>query len=158
GGEGTGGNGGAGPFVLGGPVDIVRDGEGVVHIYGASDADVFYASGYMQATDRLFQMDLQRRRSYGRRAEGLGAGAAGDDALIRALSIPRWGKANQDAAKQETPESYELCRAWTAGVNARIDEVLSGAAPRPVGFDVLGYDPERWDEADMFTIGKAIVF
>ncbi len=152
------GGGGAGPFVLGGPVDIVRDEEGVVHVYGGSDADVFYASGYMQATDRLFQMDLQRRRAYGRRAEVLGPGAAEGDALIRALTIPRWGKANQEAAKSETPEAYELCRAWTAGVNARIDEVLSGAAPLPVGFDVLGYQPERWDEADMFTIGKAIVF
>ncbi|NUO51215.1 MAG: penicillin acylase family protein, partial [Polyangiaceae bacterium] len=163
GGGGIGGSGGiggegAGPFVLGGPVDIVRDEEGVAHIYGGSDADVFYASGYMQATDRLFQMDLQRRRAYGRRAEVLGPGASGDDALIRALTIPRWGKANQEAAKTETPEAYELCRAWTAGVNARIDEVLSGAAPRPTGFDVLGYDPEHWDEADMFTIGKAIVF
>ncbi len=159
GGEAPGGGGsGAGPFELGGPVDIVRDEEGVVHLYGGSDADVFYASGYMQATDRLFQMDLQRRRALGRRAEVLGEGSASGDALIRTLGIPKWGRANADAARAEEPEDFRLIEAWTAGVNARIDEVLSGAAPRPLGFDVLGYDPERWEDADTLIIGKAIVF
>jgi penicillin amidase len=50
------------------PAQIRRDDFGVVHVTGATAADVYYASGYAQATDRLFQMDQMRRRAYGRRA------------------------------------------------------------------------------------------
>jgi penicillin amidase len=144
--------------VLGGPVDVVRDAEGVVHVYASSDEDAFYASGYMQATDRLFQMDLQRRLALGRRAEVLGADAKADDVLIRTLGIAKWGRVNAEEAKSSSPEVHARVRAWTAGVNARIEEVRSGAAPKPVGFSSLGYEPERWEEADAFTVGKAIVF
>jgi acyl-homoserine lactone acylase PvdQ len=38
-------------------VEILRDSQGIPHIYGQTDADVMYASGYMQAHDRLFQME-----------------------------------------------------------------------------------------------------
>ncbi len=155
-----GGQGGAEPppYTLQAPVEIVRDTEGVVHVYGQSDADVFYADGYMQATDRLFQMDLQRRRSYGRLAEVLGEDKVGDDALIRTLGIPKWGAINAEAARSQEPVRYQLVRAWTAGVNARVAEVTSGAAPTPLGFTTLGYAPEPWVEEDAFVIGKAIVF
>src|SRR5688500_4699990 len=112
----------------------------------------------MQAADRLFQMDLQRRRSLGRRAEVFGESAKSDDALIRTIGIGSWGRVNAEAAREKSPRVWELVHAWTSGVNARIAEVRAGTAPRDVGFDELGFDPEPWDVSDAFTIGKAIVF
>src|SRR5262245_57651441 len=54
------------------PVEIVRDQWGVPHIYGQSPADVAFGEGYVMASDRLFFMDVARRRADGTLAELLG--------------------------------------------------------------------------------------
>ena len=46
---------------LSAPVQVVRDRWGVAHISATSAADLFFAQGFVQAEDRLFQMDLWRR-------------------------------------------------------------------------------------------------
>lgn len=141
-------------------VRILRDAMGVVHIYGSADADVFFGSGYAQAADRLFQMDLMRRRALGRSAEVLGPDAASDDELIRTVNLPRLGRENADLLRAERPETYALIVAWTAGVNQRIDEVRAGRAPLPYGFGPaeLDYMPEPWTPEDAIAIGKLILF
>lgn len=141
-------------------VEVVRDSLGVVHIHAESDEDLFYASGYMQAVDRLFQMDLTRRRALGRRAEVLGPGAVDDDTIVRVVGIERWAREAAEQMRAERPDDYRLMVAWTAGVNARIEEVRSGDVPLPYGFgaDELDYLPERWDPADGFVIGKLILW
>ena len=48
------------------PVEIVRDNANVPHIFGATDADVFYGLGYAHAQDRLWQMITMRRTVQGR--------------------------------------------------------------------------------------------
>jgi penicillin amidase len=141
-------------------VEIFRDSLGVVHIYAQSDEDVMYASGYMQAHDRLFQMDLTRRRALGRRAEILGAGAVDDDAMIRRMGIPRWAREAADRMRDESPDEYRLLVAWTSGVNAFIAEVNAGTAPLPYGFgpSELDYAPEPWEPMDGVAVGKLILF
>lgn len=141
-------------------LDIRRDQLGVVHVLGATDADVVYGSGYMQATDRLFQMDLIRRRALGRRAEVLGEGALGDDRFVRLIGIPAMGEENAELMRSEDPATYALLVAWVAGVNARVDEVLAGETPLPYGFgpDELDYAPERWTPSDALAVGKLILF
>lgn len=141
-------------------VEIIRDELGIVHVYGAADADVFYGSGYAQATDRLFQMDLTRRRALGRRAEVEGAGAAGEDGLLRRMGIGRWGQVNADLLAEEHPDEHALIVAWVAGVNARIEEVRAGAVPLPYGFGPaeLDYLPEPWTPGDALAVGKLILF
>jgi hypothetical protein len=49
------------------PVEVIRDRDGVPHIYAATSADAYYAAGYEMARDRLFQMDLLRRMAPRRR-------------------------------------------------------------------------------------------
>jgi penicillin amidase len=139
-------------------VEIIRDGSGVPHVFATTDADAYYASGYMQAFDRLFQMDLTRRQALGRRAEVLGADFIDDDRLVRIVDLPRWGRTNAIALLRDDPVGYELVQAWTAGVNRRIREVVSGAAPLPPEFTSLGYMPEEWTVADGFTVGRLLLF
>ena len=142
------------------PVEIIRDSTGVAHVFAATDADAFYGAGYAQAMDRLFQMDLVRRQALGRQAEVLGLEAADQDGMLRSLELDRWGRETAARMLEERPEAYALITAWTAGINARIDEVLAGEAPLPYGFgpDELDYEPERWETVDAFIIGKLIIF
>jgi acyl-homoserine lactone acylase PvdQ len=45
------------------PVEVLRDGAGISHIYAGNEHDLFFAQGYVAATDRLFQMELWRRQA-----------------------------------------------------------------------------------------------
>jgi penicillin amidase len=139
-------------------VEVLRDTTGIPHIYGATDADAFYASGYMQATDRLFQMDLMRLRAQGRQSEVFGPSKLGDDRMSRLMGFPRWARLTTERARDEIPADYALVVAWVAGVNARIAEVSAGTAPMPYGFTALDYTPEPWSVLDAFGVGHMILF
>src|SRR5688572_1257591 len=54
------------------PVRIVRDRTGISHIYARNTHDLFFAQGYNAARDRLWQLDLWRRRGEGKMAEQFG--------------------------------------------------------------------------------------
>lgn len=141
---------------LSAPVEIRIDTRGIPHIYGQNDLDVFFAAGYQTATDRLFQMDVLRRRAFGRGAEVLGEGKVDEDRISRIFRFDRWGKMDAERTRTEAPEEYRLFVAWVAGVNRRIDEVNAGTAPLPYGFGELGYMPEKWDNSDPLVIGKMV--
>jgi len=64
-------------------VEVLRDSFGMAHIYAASDRDAYFAMGFCQAQDRLFQMDLARRAGHGRLAEILGEKPVKVDKLFR---------------------------------------------------------------------------
>src|SRR3989449_7518579 len=68
---------------LSAPVRVVRDRWGVPHIYAQSRDDLFFAQGFVQAQDRLFQMDLWRRSAQGSLSEVHGANFIERDAMTR---------------------------------------------------------------------------
>ncbi len=75
-------------------VHVWRDGYGVPHIFAASMDDAARALGYVHASERLFQMELQRRVGQGRLAEVFGADRLDVDKFIRTLgSLPQRPKA-----------------------------------------------------------------
>jgi penicillin amidase len=51
------------------PVEILVDGWGVPHIYAKNECDLFFAQGFYVARERLFEIDLWRRRGFGELAE-----------------------------------------------------------------------------------------
>src|SRR5579871_5381140 len=57
------------------PVAILRDARGVPHLAARNEHDLFFAQGYVEGADRLFQMDLLRRFTLGELAEVFGSGA-----------------------------------------------------------------------------------
>ncbi|MBI3462288.1 MAG: penicillin acylase family protein, partial [Planctomycetes bacterium] len=78
-------------------VEIERDKWGIPHIYAHNDEDLFFAFGYAQAQDRLFQLDYLRRKGAGRLAEILGPDGLELDVLARTVGTPRiaqteWGR------------------------------------------------------------------
>ncbi|RYI94649.1 MAG: penicillin acylase family protein, partial [Acetobacteraceae bacterium] len=74
---------------LAAPVTVQRDAQGVPHLRAETAQDAWFALGFVHAQDRLFQMDLTRRRATGRAAEFLGAAAFEQDALSRRLGVER---------------------------------------------------------------------
>lgn len=125
-------------------LEILRDLRGVPHIFATSDHDLFVAYGFVMAQDRLFQMDLRRRRASGRLAELLGEGGLEADVLARTMDLPRLAAAECDRLPAETLALFE---AFTAGVNAAADEAREHRA-LPIEYDLLDAELEPWTALD----------
>ncbi|TMJ19917.1 MAG: penicillin acylase family protein [Alphaproteobacteria bacterium] len=131
---------------LSAPVEIVDDPYGVPHIRARSIPDAFFGQGYAVARDRLFQLDLAHRRELGRLAEAFGAEFAAHDAAARLFLF----RGDLDSELAAVPAHLVACaRAYAAGINARIDEVMADPALLPLEYSILGVSPLRWDVRDM---------
>src|SRR5262245_14909120 len=62
---------------------VVRDVDGVPHLKAANAHDLFFLQGWVHAGDRLFQMDVTRRRASGTLAELIGGSALASDVQLR---------------------------------------------------------------------------
>ena len=134
------------------PVEIVRDNANVPHIFGASDADVFYGLGYAHAQDRLWQMMTMRRTVQGRLSEVFGQRTVSIDTLIRRLDL--YGLAQQSVAVQDARTTAAL-RAYADGVNARLAEINEGALGRGAPEMFLFNAPiAPWTPADSVAMVK----
>ncbi len=120
------------------PVDIIRDEWGIAHIRARAEADAHFALGFVHAQDRLFQMELNRRRALGRAAEWLGPDAAEGDLLCRRLGME--AACRRDHAALGAPARAMLDR-YCAGVNA----FLASGAALPPEYALLGATPEPWE-------------
>ncbi len=138
----------ADPVVLPGltePVEILRDRWGVPHIYAKNTHDLFFAQGYITATDRLFQIDLWRRVGTGKLSEVLGPRALDRDRLARAVNF-RGDWAKEWAAYG--PDAKLIVTAFTDGVNAYIAGL---GGKRTAEFAKAGYDPGLWKPEDCLS-------
>ena len=146
------------PDRLDGPVEVIVDDEGLAHIYGEDPDDVYFMQGYVTARDRLFQMDLLRRRAQGRRAAVLGPDLIASDKQSRALRFVEAGDATLAALATDDPTIHDAMVAYAAGVTAFIDDASAGTngASLPPQFAALGYTPEPWKAEDCAAIEKLI--
>src|SRR6185312_12935344 len=125
------------------PVEILRDRWGVPHIYAQNETDLFFAQGYITASDRLFQIDLWRRIGMGRLAEVLGPSAIPRDRIARLVRFR--GDWNAEWAGY-SPHAKRIATAFTTGINAYI---RSRRGKRPPEFALAGYDPALWEPEDV---------
>src|SRR5437867_1575438 len=107
-----------------GSVRIVRDRWGIPHIYAANQDDLFFSQGFVQAQDRLFQMDVWRRSVQGRLSEVLGSNFIERDAMTRRVQYRgdldvEWASYGADARA--------IATAFVRGVNAWV--ALAQARP-----------------------------
>jgi penicillin amidase len=137
-------------------VEIIIDDRGIPHIYAANDDDLAFASGYQMASERLFQMELMRRRALGTQAAVLGEAFVEQDIVSRTFNLRHWGGLNAERLREEDPAVYNFVIGWIAGVNQRVSEVLAGDAPLPYGFAEAGFMPTSWERDDEFAIAKLL--
>ncbi len=140
--------------VLKEPVKVVRDDDGVPHITAKNEHDLYIAQGYVQAQDRLFQMDLSRRQASGRLSEVIGEMTIDKDKYFRTIGLRR---AAESSYSQYSSEAKEVLKQFAQGVNLYIEE-LRNNGKWPIEFTILGYKPEKWTEIDSLTIGKYMAF
>ena len=134
------------------PVEIVRDGAGVPHVFAQTDEDVFFGLGIAQAQDRLWQMTMLRRTAQGRLSEIFGSRTLPVDELMRRLDIHALAVASVEAQDAWTRRALE---AYAAGVNAWLVQVGAGARGRGAPeFWLFGAGVEPWRPSDSIAIGK----
>ncbi len=147
-------------YALSKPVERLIDDNGAPHLYAQSDLDLFYAMGYQQASDRLFQMEVNRRSSIGRLAEMLGQAGLETDQQARVFEFARFGAESVALMKAERPREHNFTVAFVAGVNRRIDEIQAGKAAAPPELEAYGGNAtlEHWTPDDVLAIGVRIQF
>ena len=133
-------------------VDVYRDRDGVPHIRAQDDHDLMVAAGYVQAQDRLWQMDLMRRAGEGRLSEILGTPTVDLDLLFRTLDLRGLAGRIRD---QLHPGSREILEAYAEGVN---DFIRSHEGKYPIEFDMLDYKPEPWKIEHSIIIGRVMAW
>lgn len=126
---------------LDGPVEVVRDENGVPHIFAATDHDAIFALGYVHAQDRMWQMEMNRRIGSGRLSEYLGEATLDIDKYQRTMGYRRASAAAWDVLSDQ---SRAILTAYADGVNAWIGE----GHTLPPEYILLGVKPEPWDVLD----------
>jgi len=133
------------------PVRVVRDTWGIPHIYAETADDLFFAQGFVQAQDRLFQLDLWRRSVQGRLAEVLGPNFAERDASTRRMQY----RGDPDAEwASYGADTRAIAVAFVRGVNTWV--ALARQRP-PEEFVLAGWKPEPWSPVDLLNRTDAFV-
>lgn len=120
-------------------VRVLRDSNAMPHIYAQNEHDLYMATGYLMAQDRLWQMDLLRRVTMGRLSEIFGSDMVKTDHLLRALQMTKKSKMVLDRTDDHIQKSLD---AFSKGVNQYISDHGSALPPE---FLILGYRPEPWE-------------
>lgn len=130
-------------------VEITVDRWGIAHIRAGNEPDLFFAQGFNAARDRLWQIDLWRKRGLGQLAADLGPGFLAQDRAAR-LFLYRGDMDREWAAYAS--DAKAICAAFVTGINAYIDLTEREPARLPPEFGLVGTKPERWAAADVVRI------
>lgn len=133
-------------------VEIVRDADGIPHIYAASHADAVFGLGFVHAQDRLWQMEFQRRVGSGRLSEVIGTATLSTDRFIRTLGVRQAAESGLAAL---SPEARSLLDAYVAGINAYLAQ-RKGALPAE--FLLLGFEPAPFEAVDVLVWAKMMAW
>jgi penicillin amidase len=131
------------------PAEIIVDHWGVAHIFAASPEDAFFLQGYNAARDRLWQIDLWRKRGLGLLAKSLGPAYVMQDRAAR-LFLYRGNMQTEWAAY--APEAKTWMESFVGGINAYVAEVRTGNKPLPVEFRLTSSEPDEWQAEDVLRI------
>lgn len=138
-------------------VEVIRDEWGVIHIYAKNEKDLFFAQGYMQAWDRLFQMLLMSGLSKGELSIIVGPSTLPMDLSMRLFNLK--GIA-EEMWNMLSDDEKLLLQSYADGVN----EFMKNAKPYDLPFEllVLGiYNTERlppWTPIDTLAFARFITF
>jgi penicillin amidase len=134
---------------LSAPVEVIRDTYGIPHITAANNRDAFKALGFVMASERLFQMEVQRRLASGQLSEVFGDKALASDKLFRNLGLREQAeKLVQRKSKDRSfdPEMLVQIEAFYEGVNEFI-----ATQKMPIEFTLLSIKPTPFSIVDAYT-------
>ncbi len=132
-------------------VTVRRDSRAIPYIEAKSDADLYFAQGYITASDRLWQMDLYRRVARGETAELFGKIALEEDKRWRRFGF---SQIVEEAFKGFSPDYKAILESYARGVNAYIATLDEKTLP--IEFQILRYKPIEWKATDSLVIGAIL--
>ena len=127
------------------PVSIERNRFAVPTVTAKNREDLYFAWGYVNAQDRMFQMEFTRRVGQGRIAEFAGEEALSKDIFLRAVRF--YDRAN-DYAKAMDPQIRVYYQRYIDGVNHYLDT----KGPN-LYMKLMGMKKEKWEIADSVLVG-----
>lgn len=134
--------------ILDDSVQVQFDAHGIPHISAQSAADAYRALGYIQASERLFQMELVRRVGRGELAEVIGRDALESDVFFRTAGVLRHARQSaKDFIEGGDPEALAECQAFLEGVNAFIAE-----GKMPLEFKLADIPMTQFTFEDVYAI------
>ena len=143
---------------LDGDVEVIRDENGIPHIYASTVHDLFLAQGYVHAQDRFWQMDTWRHIGAGRVSEMFGEDQLETDAFLRTMG---WIDLAADQFEGTSDVGKEALAGYVAGVNSYISQ----RSPAELGFEYTvlelvnrNYTPEPWTAVDSIVWAKVMAW
>lgn len=130
------------------PVSIERNRFAVPTVTAKNMDDLYFAWGYVNAQDRMFQMEFTRRVGQGRIAEFAGEDALSKDIFLRSV---RFHDRAKDYAKALDPRYRVLYQRYVDGINHYLDT----KGPN-LYMKLLGMKKEKWEIADSVLVGAML--
>ncbi len=131
------------------PVTVNFDDYGTPTVSAMSDEDAYFAQGYLHASERIWQMDLQRRLVQGRTSELYGSAAVSTDIWMRTLGLQH---AAEKAWRSLGEGAQKALTSYAKGVNAWLNRV----SILPPEYLILGLKPEPWRVTDSLAWQKVL--
>jgi penicillin G amidase len=126
-------------------IKVERDSLGIPTIHASSRKDLAFATGFLHAQDRFFQMDLLRRNSAGELAELAGPDVAAADTQVR---VNRFRDVARRVVDKSSGQEREVLLAYADGVNAGLDALDT----KPFEYLLLGAKPAPWKPEDSVLV------
>ena len=128
------------------PVEVLRDRWGIPYLSAASLDDLWFAQGFVQASERLFQIELALRAAGGRLSGWFSDLTIAADRFARTVGFHRIGvheaRRWSDASRSMMRRFVDGARAWVGAMPAPpLEYAMLGAAPD------LPEDLEAWAAA-----------
>ena len=130
-----------------GEVKILRDKYGIPHIQAENVNDAFFGQGFATAQDRLWHMDYDRMRAYGRCAEYIGEDGLKNDLFIRPLQIQ--SSVIDDYSKLDKA-TIQMLDSYASGVNS----FLESTDNLPIEYTLINIRPQKWEPWDCLAVYK----
>ncbi len=149
---------------LNGEVKVYRDEWGIPHIFTEDEHDLFFADGFVQAQDRLWEIVFFRAIATGRLCElfgnigmpgqnvmGMGLSTLAIDKRMRIMGMKLVGEAGEALLGKKQPEILAQMQAFCDGINAYIEKNRDRL---PIEFRVLYHEPELFRPADVISLSR----
>lgn len=136
---------------LAGVVTVARDARGVPLLTATNRVDLAYATGFIHAQDRFFQMDLMRRSGAGELAELFGAKAL---PLDRSHRLHRFRARAQALLARMPADDRRFLDRYVDGVN----DGLRALDAKPFEYLLTATTPRPWQAADCLLVAWAMYF
>ncbi len=125
---------------LHGNAEVHYDTSYVPHIFAENDSDLYFLQGFVEAKDRLWQMDMQARNGMGELSEIVGDVALDNDKLMRRLGIHKAAATLIEQFKKDG--TLATIEQFSKGVNAYISQL--DHKNLPIEYKLMNFKPRTY--------------